>query len=816
MSELPEQARVVIIGGGIAGCSIAYHLALRGWTDVLLVDKGELTSGSTWHAAGLVTQFHTSPTLMRLRIYSVGLYRQLNAETRGTAGWQEVGSLRLASSKDHFLFLQRQVSQARALGMNVEVISPAEALRIYPHMSEADLYGALHIPGDGYLDPSSATMEIARRARQAGVAIRTGVRVTGIDLAPTGEVQGVQTDRGDVRAEFVVNAAGMWARQLGKMVGANLPIVPLIHQHLTTKAIPGHELPRNTPVLRDPYHLIYVREEVGGFLVGGFEREPKPWSVDGVSWEFTQQLLPPDWDLFTEIMEGAIQRIPILEKAELIHLTNGPEAITPDSRPLLGPVPGVRGLFVAAGLSHTGFGAGAAIGQILTEWIIDGEPSSDTSELNVRRFGPIYTDQAYTTERARESYKYYYFLRYPHDENERGRPKRLSPLDERLRALGAVFGEKNGWERVNYFEPGKPWRRAGPDQRAWGWGRPAFDETVGEEHRAVRERVGILDLTSFGKIELRGPGALGLLQWLADNDIDRPIGTVVYTQFLNARGGVESDLTITRLGPDHFRVITGSAYVPSDLNWIRMHVPADGSVEVSEVTEDYATIGLWGPRAREVLQACTPDDVSNPGLPYMRAGTIRVAGEEVLAQRVTYVGELGWELYTAAPAALALWDALWEEGRPRGMRGVGYKAIDSLRLEKGYRYWGVDMTPSDDPFSAGLGFCVRLQKGDFLGREALLRIKAEGDGRCLSTVTISDSAGVIYGGEAVYADGQLVGRLRSGGYGYTVGSFIGYVYLPRQLAKPGTELEVEAFGQRARAQVAADVLYDPAGARIRA
>jgi 4-methylaminobutanoate oxidase (formaldehyde-forming) len=500
----------------------------------------------------------------------------------------------------------------------------------------------------------------------------------------------------------------------------------------------------------------------------------------------------------------------------LIHLTNGPEAITPDSRPLLGPVPGVRGLYVAAGLSHTGFGAGGAIGQILAEWLIDGEPSSDTSELNVRRFGPIYEDQAYATERARESYKYYYFLRFPHDENEWARGRRLSPLDERMRSLGAVFGEKNGWERVNYFEPGQAWRRAGPDQRSRGWGRPAFDETVGDEHRAVRDRAGIFDLTSFGKIDVQGPGALGLLQWLAGNNIDRPVGTVVYTQFLNARGGIESDLTITRLGPDHFRVITGSAYVPSDLNWLHMHAPTDGSVQVREVTEEYATIGLWGPKAREVLQACTGDDVSNQGLPYMRARAIRVGAEQVLAQRVTYVGELGWELYVLAANALPVWDALWEAGQQHGMRPVGYKAIDSLRLEKGYRYWGVDITPSDDPFSAGLGFSVRLDKGDFLGREALLRIKAEGTERKLSTISIAGTAGVIYGGEAVYADGRLIGRLRSGGYGYTVGSCLGYVYLPNELAVPGTELEVEAFGQRARARVTQQAVYDPAGERIRA
>lgn len=820
MADVPTQARVIIIGGGIAGCSLAYHLAQRGWTDVLLLDKGELTSGSTWHAAGLVTQFHTSPTLMRLRIYSVNLYRMLTEAIGPAAGWHAVGSLRVASTRDHFLFLKRQVGQAKALGMDVDVISPEEARRIFPELSKEDLFGALYIPGDGHLDPSGATTELARQAREKGVTIRTGVRVTGIEVSPQGEVAGVVTEQGKVRSEIVVNAAGMWARQVGKMVGVNLPMVPLMHQHLTTRPVPGHELPHNTPVLRDPANLVYMREEANGMLIGGFEMEPKAWSPAGVPWDFTQKLLPPDWDLFGPIMEGAIRRVPILEKAELATLVNGPEAITPDSRPLLGPVPGVRGFYAAAGLSHTGFGAGAAIGQILTEWIVDGEPESDTAELNVRRFGPVFEDQAYTTERARESYKYYYFLRYPHDENEWARPNRLSPVDERLRSLGAVFGEKNGWERVNYFEPGRPWRRAGADQRGWGWGRPAFFEQVGEEHEAVRERAAIFDMTSFGKIEVRGPGALGLLQWLTDNNVDRPVGTVVYTQFLNGRGGVESDLTVTRLAEDHFRVVTGSAFVPSDLNWIRMHMPRDGSVQVREVSQELATIGLWGPRARDVLGAVTGDDVSNEGLPYMRGREIRVPGIRnqgipVWAQRVTYVGELGWELYVEAGKAGAVWDALFESGKAHGLRPAGYKALDSLRLEKGYRYWSVDMTPSDDPFAAGLGFCVRLDKGDFLGREALLRIKARGLEQRLATFTVEQAPHVLYGGEPVYADGKLVGRVRSGGYGYTVGRWIGYVYLPLEMARPGAALEVEMFGDRAPAVVTQDVLYDPKGEKLR-
>jgi 4-methylaminobutanoate oxidase (formaldehyde-forming) len=813
---LKDIARVVIVGGGIAGCSLAYHLTEMGWTDIVLLDKGELTSGATWHAAGIVTLFHTSPSLMRMRKYSMDLYKKLQADGGEQVGWRTVGSLRVASTPEHFQFLKRQVSQGKAIGLDLEIISPDEAVRLFPLMTKENLYGAMYLPGDGYLDPSGVAYELARRAKLRGAKIHTGVLVTSIERGAQGEVRAVVTDHGTIKTEIVVNAAGMWGPRIGAMVGVNLPMTPLTHQHLATRPVPGYELPKDTPVLRDPANLVYMREESHGFLIGGFEVNPVTHFLDGAPWEFTQQLFPPDWELFEPILQGAIRRVPIVEKVEAVKLMNGPEAITPDSRPLLGPVPGVPGFYTACGLSHTGFGGGGAIGQILAEWIVEGEPSQDTHEYNVRRFGPIYADKQFTAARSCESYKYYYFLRFPHDENESARPLLPNPLDARLKALGAVFGEKNGWERVNYFDPGKGWRRAGADQRAWGWTRPAFFERVGKEHQAVRERVGLFEMSSFGKLDVRGAGALALLQKLTDSDLDKPVGRVIYTQMLNARGGIESDLTITRLGDDHFRLITGSAFLARDQGWITMHAAEAeiGDVEIRDCTAEYATIGMWGPRARDVLQNATRDDVANATFPYMTARTIRIAGVEILAQRVTYVGELGWEMYVPFEQATPVGDALMRAGKPFGITPAGYKALDSLRLEKASRYWTADITPADNPYEAGLGFCVHLDKGDFIGREALLQVKAQGIQRKLCTLTLDGNA-IIYGGEAVMRDGKVVGRLRSGGYGYTVGKNIGLLYLPLELARVGTELQVDVFGELVAAQVAPDVLYDPRGERLR-
>ena len=813
---MKDQAQVVIIGGGIFGTSIAYHLARAGCTDVALVEKGELTSGTTFHSVGLVSQFRTSPALMKVMNYTINLYNELaKGEGGDSLGWHTVGSLRLASSKDRLKALQREVSRANAIGLTAGIISPEEVLQRCPQLATDSLYGAVYVPDDGHIDPSGITFEFARLARSMGVEINTNVRVTGIKLSQAKEVTEVITDHGSIKTECVVNAAGQWAPRIGEMVGVHIPIVPMMNQYLTTKPIEGHELPTQTPVIRDPDRLFYCREDVGAYLVGGFETNPKPWSTDGVPWEFTQELLPGEWEIFEGIMEGAMQRIPILNEAEVIELINGPDAFTPDGYYAMGPVPGLKGFYVAAGGSDNGIAGGGGVGMLMAEWILEGETSIDTHEMNVRRFGPHLTDKTFRVEQCREVIRYYYSLRYPSDENEWGRPLRTSPLYERLKEQGAVFGLKNGWERVNYFEAGQTWRQAGADQKSWGWERPPYFDQVGSEVKAARERVALFDMTSFGKIRLRGAGALAFLQKLAANNLDKPVGSVTYTQFLNPKGGIESDVTVTRLKDDEFRIISGTSFVSNDFGWIQFHLPDDGSVEIEDETENLCCLGLWGPNSRQVLGAVCGRDLSNAAFPYMTAQSIEVSNIAVWAQRVSYVGELGWELYIQPEQAVAVWDALLDAGREFGIQPAGYKALDALRIEKGYLYWSGDITPEDNPLEAGLGLFVAKDKPDFIGKKALESIQKKGLASKLAALTM-DAGGNLYGGESVYSDGKVIDRIRSGNYGYTIGRDVGLVYLPLELAEEGRELEVQVMGERVKARVADLPLVDPKGEKIKA
>jgi len=796
-----ERARAVVIGGGITGTSVAYHLAKAGWRDVVLVEKDELTSGSTCHAAGLVTQFNPSPTMMRFRRYSIELYQEVGV-------FETVGSLRFASSRDQLMELQRGVSRARGIGLDVELISANEAARLMPAITLDSLYGAVWVPGDGHLDPHTATHALAAAARSLGGQIFTHRRVTGIALSDKGAVQAVDTDAGRIETGIVVVAGGIWGPQLAAMAGAFVVSTPVDHQHAALLAVPGHQMQHDMPCFRDPDNLVYGKAEAGGMVLGGYEANPVARWIDGVPWDHAGTSLPPDEKRFEPLLAGAARRFPFLHEAGIKKLVCHPDAMTPDAGPLVGPVPGVRGLYMAAGLSLNGFGGAGGIGRAIAELVTAGETELDLYPYRPWRFGAVHRDHRYAAELARETYKYYYYLRYPFDADESGRPRRTSALHTRMQDLGAVFGVKHGWERPDYFETGRPWRRAGPDQRVFGFTRPPYFDLLAEEHRAFRESVGIIDMSSFGKIEVTGPGALPLLERVADNLINLPVGSVVYTQLLEPGGGIAADVTITRLALDHFRLVTGAGYVDSDLGWLEMQVrDGDSDVHLRESSEELAVIGMWGPHARNVLEKVTRDDVSDLGFPFMQARQIRIDGFAVLAQRVTYVGELGWELYVEPGTAGQVWDRLIGAGSAFGITPGGYRVLDSLRMEKGYRYYGTDMGLLDNPFEAGLGFCVRREKWSSLSAEITRRLR---------TLAVGGQEYVpIYGGEAVLSGGRVVGRLRSCAYGFTVTKNLAYSYLPMDL-KPGAHVEVEVFGQTLPATVMSDAVLSKRDATQRA
>jgi glycine cleavage system aminomethyltransferase T/glycine/D-amino acid oxidase-like deaminating enzyme len=786
-----ERARAVVIGGGITGASVAYHLAKAGWSDVVLLEKDELTSGSTCHAAGLVTQFNPSPTMMRFRRYSIELYQEIGV-------FETVGSLRFASSKNQLMELQRGVSRARGIGLDVELVSADEAARLMPVISQDSLYGAVWVPGDGHLDPHTATHALAAAARDHGARVHTQRRATGLEVSERGTIRAVATAEGRIETEVVVVAGGIWGPQVAAMAGAFVVSTPVDHQHAALLAVPGHEMPHDMPCFRDPDNLVYGKPEAGGMVLGGYEADPVSRWIDGVPWDHAGTSLPPDQARFEPLLAGAARRFPFLHEAGIVKLVCHPDAMTPDSGPLVGPVPGVRGLYMAAGLSLNGFGGAGGIGRSLAQLITAGETELDLYPYRPWRFGPVHRDPRYAAELASESYKYYYLLRYPYDSDEWGRPKRTSALHTRMQDLGAVFGVKHGWERPDFFEPGQPWRRAGADQRAFGFTRPPYFDRLAEEHGAFRERAGIIDMSSFGKVDITGPGALALLERVSDNLIDRPVGSVVYTQLLEKDGGIAADVTITRLGEDRFRLVTGAGYVNSDLGWLRMQVrDRDPHAEIRETSDEMSVIGMWGPLARDVLGRVTRDDVSEEGFPFMQGRSIRVEGLEVWAQRVTYVGELGWELYADPSVAGQVWDRLMTAGRELGITPGGYRVLDSLRMEKGYRYYGTDMGLLDNPFEAGLGFCIHPGKWESIRRETSRRLRTLAVG--------GNNYEPIYGGEAVHSGGQVVGRLRSCAYGFTVRKNLAYSYLPVAI-KPGAEVEVEVFGRLIPATVMHDAV----------
>ncbi|MFB4286768.1 FAD-dependent oxidoreductase [Nonomuraea sp. ATR24] len=773
---MSDSARIVIIGGGVGGASVAYHLTKLGERDVVLLERDELTSGSTFHSAGLVGQLRADPTLTRMNQYSVELYRTLDA------GWTECGGIKLASTPERMAEIRRQIGWARTFGLPLEEISVAEAAELFPLMSTEGVVGAAYLPTDGQIDPSRLCYALAAGAREGGARIRTKVRVLGLDVE-RGRVTRVRTDQGDIDCEVVVNCGGMFAAEIGRMAGVRVPIVPMSHQYVVTDGFHEHA---GLPTLRDPDLLVYYRQEVGGLVMGGYERTCAPWtagesSYDAIPAGFNGRLLAEDWPRFEEISENSRVRVPAMADVGIRKLINGPEAFTPDNEFCLGETE-VGGFYVAAGFCAHGIAGAGGIGRVMAEWIVDGEPGMDVWHMDVRRFGAHYRSPSYTLARAVENYETYYDIRYPGDERAAGRPLRTSPAYGWHAAHGAVFGEKAGWERVNYYTSNEP---AGDGVRPHGWAGRNWSPAVAAEHHATRTTAGLFDESSFAKIEVTGPGAASLLEWVCTNRVARQVGDVTYTQALNRRGGIECDFTVTRRGEREFLVVTGTAFGSHDLGWLRKQARLRGAdVRIADVTGSRACFALWGPRARDILATLTPDPLD---FPFMTARELTVGDVPVLALRVTFVGEFGWELYCSTEYGLGLWRTLWRAGEPYGLVAGGYRAIDSLRLEKGYRVWGADIGPETTPYEAGLGFCVKLDK-EFLGRDAL----DPDPPRRLRRLALADPRAVALGNEPVRLDGRVVARVTSGGYGHTAGQSIAYAYLEKDADDAsGVEVEVE-------------------------
>jgi glycine cleavage system aminomethyltransferase T/glycine/D-amino acid oxidase-like deaminating enzyme len=847
-AELPGAARCVIVGGGVGGTSLAHHLAKLGWEDVILLERSQLTSGSTFHSAGLVGQLRGSVSLTKMMMHSVELYRRLADESEFDPGWVECGGIRLASSEERMEELRRQAGWAKTFGLPLELISAEEAQAMFPLMSTEGVLGAAWLPTDGYIDPAQLTYALADGARRGGCRVFTEARVTGIEVRG-GRVRGVEVESGagaeverrQIEAEVVVDAGGMYAAEIGRMAGVRVPLIPFSHQYLVTQPLEAVAEARRAaarsslvahratnsertrghlPTLRDPDLLVYYREDGDGLVMGGYERESEPaflpggpGRVEAIPPDFNGRLLEEDWDRFEEITENSKRRVPAMNEITVTKLINGPEAFTPDNEFCLGESE-VAGFFVCAGFCAHGLAGAGGIGKVVAEWIVDGEPSLDLWHMDIRRFGAQYRSPAYTHARIEENYETYYDIRYPNHERGAGRPLRISPVNTWHRDHGAAFGEKSGWERVNWFESNAG---AGEEElRPRGWSAKHWSPAIGAEHRATREAAALFDETSFAKLEIAGPDAADFLEGLCDNRVARGVGQITYTQMLNRRGGIECDFTVARLGEERFGIVTGTAFGNHDREWMRRHLPEGGGVELADVTSQWACFGIWGPLSREILAPLTPADLGNEAFPYMTLRETTVGQVPVRMLRVTYVGELGWEIYCPTEYGLGLWRALWDAGEPRGMLAGGYRAIDSLRLEKGYRVWGADITPDETPYEGGVGFCVKLDKEGFVGRQALERARAEGPRTRLVCLTLEDARSIALGNEPVRVEGEVVGRVTTGGYGYTVERSVAYAYLPPAAAQPGTAIEVEIFGSWISGEVAGEPLFDPKGERIRA
>jgi 4-methylaminobutanoate oxidase (formaldehyde-forming) len=799
-----SQANIVVIGGGAIGASVAYHLARAGAQGVVLLEKEQLTHGCTWHAAGLVGQLRSKRNLTRLMQNSVAVFDRLAEETGQEIDWHKVGSLRLASSEARWSEIKRALTQARGFDFEAHALSPEEARELFADMSTEGVVGAAYMPADGYVDPYALTQAYAKGARRNGAAIREGVAVTDL-VVDKGRVTAVVTDHGTIACETVVNCAGLWARRVGLMAGVRLAAGVVEHQYLVTER--KLDLPPGLTTLRDPDRNFYLKPDVNAFAIGGWESNTVSCWQSAPPWDFARTLFDSNFDRFEVIARGATERLPVLEELGVHSLINGPIPVSADGEPIMGPAPGLPNFFMACGFT-AGIAASGGAGEAMAKWILEGDPGMDLWPFDLRRFGPYHANTRVLEERAIEAYGLYYRIHWPGHEMEAGRPARRSPFHDDLVARGAVHGSKFGWERPNWF--------ARPEDEPID--RPAFEDrpnwfaAVGEECRAVREGVALIDQSSFSKFELSGPGAFAAIDRLAANDVSA-IGRAVYTQLCNEAGGIEADLTVVRLAEDRVYIVTGSGFGVRDGGWVRDHLPGDGSAVLREVTGERAVLNLCGPAARGVLASVTDDDVSNEAFPFLAAREIEIAGGPVLALRVGYVGELGWELHIPLDHAHAVYRALRAAGDAHGLKDVGYRAIESLRLEKGYLYWSADIGPDSNPYEAGLGFCVALEKGDFIGRAALAKVREAGPARRLVSFTAPVEAPLI-SGEAILHKGEVVGTTSSGGTGHTLGCAIALGYLPAELAEE-EDFEIEAFLTRWPAVRGPRCLTDPKGLRLK-
>ena len=787
---IPAQAQVIIVGGGIAGCSTAYHLTRLGITDVLLLEQGQLTCGTTWHAAGLVGQMRPNRNMTRMSKYGIELYAQLEAETGLATGWKQCGSINVAATPERMKVLRRQATLARSFGVEVEVITPQRAGELYPLLRIDDLQGALWIPGDGKANPADLTMSLAKGARNRGVKIAEGVEVTGV-LSDRGRVTGVRTAQGDIACEILVNCAGQWARQFGRLAGVNVPLYSAEHFYIVTDRIEGvHPM---LPVMRDPDGFIYYKEEVGGLVMGGFEPKAKPWKVDPIPSTFRFELLGEDWDQFEILMTNAIHRTPCLETARVKMLLNGPESFTPDGNFILGEAPEMRNYFVAAGFNSAGIANAGGAGSLIAQWIDGGEAPLDLWDVDIRRFGAFTANRKALAERTGETLGLHYAMRWPRQELETARPLRTSPLYDLLAARGAVFGAKNGWERASVFRP----HDAPPASH--GLGRPDWLPWMIAEQRATREAVALYDQTSFSKLLLQGRDALAVLQRLCANEMDIAVDRMVYTALLNERGGFESDLTAIRLAAECFLIVTGSAQATRDGDWIARHIDRSEHAHLTDVSALWCVLGLMGPKARDLLGRVSPDDLSPEALKFSHTRDIDLGHARVRAARMSYVGGPGFELYVPVEMTRHVYLALHEAGADLGLKDAGYYALDALRIEAGRRAWGAELGPDETPFEAGLSYAVRLDKpADFIGKAALLQAHGQPLRKKLVTVVLDSPAHYVWGGEALAIGGEAVGELSSAGWGFKAGRCVGLGYLRGDAANGrhrGTPLEVDLWGE---------------------